>query len=56
MRSVLKLFSFAMLVIVALAAFAYAGGRITEATNKVIMLITSVAWFISAPFWMKATD
>jgi hypothetical protein len=56
MKYALRLFSFAMLAVVLIAAFAYAGGRITEPLNKQIMLITSIAWFITAPFWMRASD
>ena len=54
MRKVLKLFSLAMLVVLLVAAFAYAGGHLAEAANKQIMLFASIAWFITAPFWMTA--
>ena len=56
MKYALKLFSVAMLAVLLVAAFAYAGGHISEAVNKQIMLITSIAWFITAPFWMRASD
>ena len=55
MKFILKLFSFAMLVILLVAAFAYAGGHLSEILNKQIMLITSIGWFVAAPFWMKAS-
>ena len=56
MKYVLKLISISMLAVLLVAAFAYAGGHITEVVNKQIRLITSIAWFITAPFWMRATD
>jgi hypothetical protein len=56
MKNALKLFSIATLAAVLVAAIAYAGGHISEAVNKQIMLTTSIAWFVTAPFWMRARD
>lgn len=55
MKHILPLFSIALLLVLLAAAIAYAGGHLTEAANKQVMLVASIAWFVTAPIWMKSS-
>ncbi len=37
-------------------AVLFAFGGIAEAPMKAIMLVGTVTWFLSAPFWLKESD
>lgn len=52
MKKILMLISLALLAVLLAGAFAFAGGHLTEAANKQIMLVAGIAWFVLAPFWM----
>ena len=52
MKKILMLISLALLAALLAGAFAFAGGHLTEAANKQIMLVAGIAWFVLAPFWM----
>ena len=52
MRSLLKLISFAGLGLTVVPSFLVFAGRIAWATHAALMLVGTVLWFASAPFWM----
>ena len=52
MRTLLKLISFAGLGLTVVPSFLVFAGRIAWATHAALMLVGTVLWFASAPFWM----
>lgn len=58
MRTALKILAFAALVGILAMAAAFFTDVLTLPRAQAGMLICTVAWFVSAPFWMehKATD
>ena len=55
MKTVLKLVSLAGLILTVLPAFLVMAGSIRWETHALLLLLGMVAWFSSAPFWMKKT-
>ncbi len=53
MKSILKVISFAGLVLTIVPAFFVFSGALTWERHALYMLIGTVMWFGSAPFWMK---
>ena len=53
MKPVLKTISYLALVAVVAPSILVFTGTITLETHKMIMLGGTVAWFGTAPFWMK---
>ena len=52
MRTLLKLVSFVGLGLTVVPSFLGFAGRIAWATHAALMLVGTVLWFASAPFWM----
>jgi len=55
MRTALKLISFAGLGLTVVPSFLVFVGRITWDTHAALMLVGTVLWSASAPFWMLET-
>ncbi len=55
MRTLLKLTSFAGLGLTVVPSFLVFAGRIAWGTHAALMLVGTVLWFASAPFWMLET-
>ena len=53
MDTLLKLISFAGLGLVALPAFLVFAGTIAWETHATLMLVGTVLWFVTSPFWMQ---
>ena len=53
MQILLKLLSFVGLALTVVPAFFVFAGTITWSTHATLMLIGTVLWFITAPFWME---
>ena len=53
MKTVLQAISCVSLAVLILAPVLYYLGKVELDTNKHIMLGCTVAWFVTAPFWMK---
>ncbi len=53
MRTILKLVSLVGLVLTVLPAFLVMAGSIRWESHALLMFVGMVAWFSSAPFWMK---
>ena len=53
MKSLLKIVSLIGLLATIIPSFLVFGGVITLDSNKVLMMIGTLLWFISAPFWMN---
>lgn len=49
---IIKMLSFAGLVLTLVPSFLVFGGAITFQLHKQLMLIGAVLWFITAPFWL----
>lgn len=52
MKMILKLFSFIGLALTIVPAFLVWNNNVSIDTYKNLMLIGSLTWFVSAPFWM----
>jgi hypothetical protein len=55
MRPLLKLISLAGLGLTVVPAFFVFAGAITWKTHAALMLVGTVLWFGTAPFWMRET-
>jgi hypothetical protein len=55
MRTALKLISFVGLGLTVVPSFLVFAGRITWDTHAALMLVGTVLWYASAPFWMRQT-
>ena len=53
MKTLLKLASLAGLLLTVGPAFLVFAGRIPWSTHATLMLVGTLLWFLSAPFWMK---
>lgn len=53
MRSLLKATSLIGLIATILPSILVFNGDITLENNKIIMMVGTLLWFISAPFWMN---
>jgi len=56
MKSVLKLISFVGLALTLFPAFLVFSGVMTWDRYATWMLVGTLLWFLSAPFWMKQPD
>ena len=56
MRIIWKTLSFAGLVLTVLPSFLVFAGRIDWSTHANLMIIGSVLWFGTAPFWMEGAS
>jgi hypothetical protein len=58
MRAILKILSFIGLILTVVPSFLVFSGSITLDMHKWLMLLGTILWFVSAPFWMnkKATE
>ena len=52
MRLVLQIVSWAALAATALAPVLYAAGEIALLRTQMVMLVATIAWFATTPFWM----
>ena len=53
MKAILKLISIIGLILTLAPSFLVFTGSITMDMNKWLMLIGTILWFLSAPFWMN---
>ena len=53
MRYLLILLSIAGLVLTLVPAFLVVSGAIESETNKTLMLIGTLCWFLTSPFWIN---
>ncbi|MCK5455490.1 MAG: hypothetical protein KAI45_00095 [Melioribacteraceae bacterium] len=53
MKSLLKLVSLIGLVVTIVPAFLVFTDVITLSNSKVLMMVGTILWFVSAPFWMN---
>lgn len=57
MRHLLKIVSILALIVTMIPSFLYLAGRGELATIKLVMLIATAVWFITAPFaWQRGDD
>jgi hypothetical protein len=52
----LKIVSFVGLVLTVVPAILVFSGTFTWSQHAVYMMVGTVLWFVSAPFWMRAGD
>jgi hypothetical protein len=52
MRLVLQIVSWAALAATALAPALYAAGQVALPRTQLVMLLATIAWFATTPFWM----
>jgi hypothetical protein len=52
MRLLLQIVSWAAFAITALAPVLYVAGQVELSRTKLFMLLATVAWFATTPFWM----
>ena len=52
MTALLKLLSLAGLLLTVVPAFLVFAGSLTWSTHATLMLVGTVLWFVTAPFWM----
>jgi hypothetical protein len=52
MRVLLQFVSWAALAVTALAPVLYVGGQVSLPRTQLIMLLATIAWFATTPFWM----
>lgn len=52
MKNTLKILSFLGLALTLLPSFFVLNGILTDADYKLLMLVGTVGWFITAPFWI----
>ena len=52
MKTILKLFSLMGLLITIVPSFLVFADVISLDTNKLLMILGTLLWFISVPFWM----
>ncbi|MBD3385452.1 hypothetical protein GF407_11070 [candidate division KSB1 bacterium] len=53
MIKILKTISMLSLLLLILAPLAYLQGRLQLDTTKTWLIVATLVWFISAPFWMN---
>jgi hypothetical protein len=53
MNSILKLISFVGLLMTVVPSFLVFSGVILLDTHKWLMLLGTIIWFVSAPFWIS---
>lgn len=52
MKKITEIISFLSLALIVLAPTLFYLDRISLETNKLFMIIATIAWFVSALFWM----
>lgn len=52
MKKLISLISWLALLLIVVAPALFYSQRITLETNKLLLTAGTVAWFVSAPFWM----
>ena len=52
MRLLLQIASWAALVVTALAPVLYMAGQVELPRTQLVMLLATIAWFATTPFWM----
>ena len=52
MRLLLQIISWAALAATALAPVLYAAGQISLKSTNVVLLLATIVWFATTPFWM----
>lgn len=53
MKALLKIISFAGLALTVIPAVLVFAGEITWDTHATLMLVGTIAWFATSPFWME---
>jgi hypothetical protein len=53
MMKILKTISLLSLLLLILAPLAYLQGRLQLDTTKTWLIVATLVWFVSAPFWMN---
>ena len=53
MKLILKIVSLVGLIVTILPAFLVFVDIITLSNSKVLMMVGTILWFVSAPFWMN---
>ena len=53
MKNILKILSFLGLATTAIPPFLLFAGTIDNETNAFLMMIGTILWFATAPFWMN---
>jgi len=53
MKMILKIISFIGLILTVLPSFMVFSGSITLDMHKWLMLLGTILWFVTAPFWMN---
>lgn len=56
MRNLLKLLSFVGLLLTLFPSIFYFSGYISTDMHKLLMLIGTALWFLTAPFWMNKSE
>lgn len=56
MKAIVKIISYAALGLTIIPSFFVFFGDTTLDTNKMLMLIGTIVWFILAPVWMNKTQ
>ncbi len=56
MKSLIKIISYISLGLTLIPSFLVFTGNISFDSNKMLMFIGTIIWFISAPSWMNKTD
>lgn len=56
MRPLIKLVSYIGLGLTLIPSFLVLTGNTTLETNKILMLVGTLLWFVTAPTWMNKTE
>lgn len=56
MKNILKIISFIGLALTLIPSFLVMKGIIDPQHSKILMLIGTIIWFITASFWMNKTE
>jgi len=56
MRPIIKMISYIGLGLTIIPSFLVLAGTTTLDSNKMLMLIGTVLWFVTAPTWMNKTE
>jgi len=52
MKTLLKILSFLALLIVIVPPAAYLAGKVEKPMMGILMLVGTIVWFLTVPFWM----
>ncbi|WP_299530136.1 hypothetical protein [Ulvibacterium sp.] len=52
MKAVLKIISYLGLALTIIPVFFVLGGSLDDASYKTLLLVGTLCWFFTAPFWM----